>query len=88
MWWKRIFEDQSDLGSGWSERLKALQNIPPLFQMVWRAAPRVVVWSLSLRIAAALVPVGILATTRLIVHRLRNILGTWHTSWLVGIGRH
>ena len=51
----------------WRERLTALGNIPPVFRMVWEAAPQIVAWSLAVRIAVALVPVSMLAVTRLII---------------------
>jgi ATP-binding cassette subfamily B protein len=51
----------------WKKRIKALKNLPSLFGMVWAAAPIVVLSSLICRLLAALVPLGILAVTRLII---------------------
>jgi ATP-binding cassette, subfamily B, bacterial len=51
----------------WRERLRALGNIPPVFKMVWEAAPQIIAWSLAVRIAVALIPVSMLAVTRLII---------------------
>ena len=54
-------------GGGWRNRVGALRNIPPLFRMVWESAPRAVSASLALRFAAALLPLALLAVTRLII---------------------
>ncbi len=52
----------------WRERLKALcSNTPPIVRMVWKSAPRVVVASLSARLAASLIPLAMLAVTKLII---------------------
>lgn len=57
----------------WRERLTSLGNIPPVFKMVWEAAPQIVVWSLAVRIAIALVPVSVLAVTRVIIDSIVNL---------------
>ena len=51
----------------WRERLVALKNIPPVMRFVWEAAPHVVVASISLRVTAALIPLSMLAVTRVII---------------------
>ncbi len=51
----------------WKERLRALRNIPPVLFMVWQSGPKVVACNILLRIMAALIPVAMLAVTRLIV---------------------
>ena len=52
----------------WRERLKALcSNTPPIVRMVWKSAPRVVVASLSARLVASLIPLAMLAVTKLII---------------------
>jgi ATP-binding cassette, subfamily B, bacterial len=51
----------------WKERLKALRNIPPILFMVWQAGPKIVACNIFLRVVSALIPVAILAVTRLIV---------------------
>jgi ATP-binding cassette, subfamily B, bacterial len=49
------------------ERLAALKNIPPVMKFIWDASPRMVVAELSLRIIAALIPLSMLAVTRVII---------------------
>lgn len=58
--------------SRWSDRLKALRNIPPLFRMVWKAAPSVVASSLACRVTVALMPVAMLAVTKFIIDAIQN----------------
>jgi len=45
----------------WSERFKALKNIPPVMRIVWDAAPAIVASNLFFRLVAALIPLSILA---------------------------
>jgi ATP-binding cassette subfamily B protein len=67
----------------WRERVQALKNIPPVLRMVWEAAPGVIFSSLSLRIVAALIPLGVIAVTRLIIDDVSNF--TAHRGGLPGI---
>ena len=53
--------------SAWKKRLKTLRNIPPLLLMVWQSGPKIVGSNIFLRILAALIPVAMLAVSRLIV---------------------
>jgi ATP-binding cassette, subfamily B, bacterial len=76
--------------STWSDRLRALRNIPPLFGIVWKAAPRVVASSLACRIGVALLPVIMLAITKVIIDAIFQLTSQHkplsHTFWwLVGL---
>ena len=52
----------------WRARLKALRsNTPSIVRIVWESAPKVVVTSLLARLAASLVPLAMLAVTKLII---------------------
>jgi ATP-binding cassette, subfamily B, bacterial len=51
----------------WSDRVKALHNLPPVLRLVWDAAPKVVTGGLVLRVASALIPVAILAVSKYII---------------------
>jgi ATP-binding cassette, subfamily B, bacterial len=53
--------------SRWNERVRALRNIPPLFRIVWKSAPKVVVSSLTCRVVVALMPVVMLWVTKYII---------------------
>ena len=74
----------------WQKRITALKNLPSLFGMVWAAAPIVVVSSLVCRLLAALVPLGILAVTRLIIDSIFRLTSN-HTPlpgsfwWMVSL---
>lgn len=76
--------------SNWREHIKAVRNVPPLFKMVWKAAPGVVASSIFLRLLAALVPLGVLAVTKVIIDSIYN-LTSHHTAlpeifwWLVAL---
>jgi ATP-binding cassette, subfamily B, bacterial len=59
--------------STWSDRLSALKNIPPLFRIVWKAAPKVVASSLACRIIAALMPVAMLGVTKFIIDSIYQL---------------
>jgi ATP-binding cassette, subfamily B, bacterial len=74
----------------WRERIRALRNAPPLFKMIWEAAPGAVAASLLLRFAISLIPVAVLAVTRVIIDSI-YALTSRHTAlprnfwWLVGL---
>jgi len=74
--------------SNWREYIKGVRNVPPLFKMVWKAAPGVVASSIFLRLLAALIPLTMLAVTKLIIDSIYN-LTSHHTAipkvfwWLV-----
>ena len=51
----------------WRERIRGLNNVPYLFKMVWEAAPSAVASSLFLRLVISLIPVAMLAITRVII---------------------
>ena len=51
----------------WAKRLRALRNIPPVLRIVWESGPAVVVSGTVLRILSAVIPLAMLAVTRLII---------------------
>jgi ATP-binding cassette subfamily B protein len=51
----------------WHKRITSLKNVPPIFQMVWEAAPGIVASSLLFRLMAGLVPIALLAITRRVI---------------------
>src|ERR1700676_3382064 len=59
----------------WRARLKALRsNTPSIVRIVWESAPKVVVTSLSARFVASLIPLGMLAVTKLIIDAIYAFL--------------
>lgn len=53
--------------NAWGKRLEALKNIPPVLRIIWDSSPAVVGAELALRAVVAVVPLGLLAVTRLII---------------------
>jgi ATP-binding cassette subfamily B protein len=51
----------------WKQRLQALKNFPPLMRLVWESAPATVLSSLSIRVVVSLVPLAMLAVTKVII---------------------
>jgi ATP-binding cassette, subfamily B, bacterial len=83
-------QDTSDPTPRWRERVAALKNIPPVFRMVWEAAPKVIASSIILRVSAALLPLAVLAVTKVIIDAV--YVYTTHTGglpryfwWLVAL---
>lgn len=73
----------------WRHRLKSLRNVPPVLRMVWDSGPGVVLAGVGLRVVIALIPLGLLAVTRVIInavvahtHNQPLIPRFW---WLVGL---
>ena len=74
--------------SKWRERIKALQNIPPIFRIVWDSAPHAVAWGLVFRLLVSVTPVAILGVTRAIIDAIYNFRSHAHALpgyfwWLV-----
>jgi ATP-binding cassette, subfamily B, bacterial len=43
-------------GSAWSDRIRALKNVPPVLKILWESGPSVVAWSIILRLVTAGLP--------------------------------
>ncbi len=59
--------ERKNFWTGWQERISALRNVPPVLKIVWDSGPHVVVFGLVSRLFSALLPVGLLAITKLII---------------------
>src|SRR5580704_13491954 len=57
----------SSSDTSWSKRLAALRNVPPVLRLVWDAAPAVVGSGIALRLVSALIPLAMLAISKLII---------------------
>src|SRR5271170_1625797 len=76
--------------TGWQERLRALSNVPPVLRIVWDSGPGVVASGLVFRAVAALVPLAMLAVSRLIIDSIVAVVSGKRMLqsdfwWLVGI---
>ncbi|HEY1804414.1 MAG TPA: ABC transporter ATP-binding protein, partial [Terracidiphilus sp.] len=81
-------EQPGGAGSAWSDRVRALKNVPPVLRFVWESGPSVVFWNIAIRILVAFLPVGIGIIGRFIIDgvnqiRLHQPLPQ-HFWWLVG----
>jgi ATP-binding cassette subfamily B protein len=59
--------EPKNLSMAWRERLSALRNLPPVLKIVWDSGPTIVTLGLVFRLLTSLLPVGILAVTKLII---------------------
>jgi ATP-binding cassette subfamily B protein len=57
----------------WHERVNSLRNVPPIFRMVWDAAPGVVASSVLFRLMAAVIPITMLGVTRKIIDSIYGV---------------
>jgi ATP-binding cassette subfamily B protein len=62
--------------SAWNERLLALRNVPPVLKIVWQSGPTVVALGLVCRVVFSLLPLAMLAITKLIVDSIVHSVGT------------
>jgi ATP-binding cassette, subfamily B, bacterial len=60
-------------GNAWSDRLRALRNVPPVLRFVWESGPAVVFWNVAIRIVVAFLPVGIGIIVRFIIDGVNRI---------------
>ncbi len=74
----------------WKDRLNALRNTLPIFRMVWEASPRIVVANVGVRLIVSLLPLAMLAVTKVIIDSIYRYTAN-HTAlptyfwWLVAI---
>jgi ATP-binding cassette subfamily B protein len=72
----------------WKDRLAALRNTLPIFRMVWEASPRIVVANVGVRLLVSLLPLAMLAVTKVIIDSIYRYTAN-HTAlptyfwWLV-----
>lgn len=64
---------QSAHAGAWSERVRALKNVPPVLHFVWQSGPAVVLSNLSIRVLVAFLPVGIGIIGRFIIDDVNRI---------------
>jgi ATP-binding cassette subfamily B protein len=82
-------KQQESFWSGWGERLTAMRNIPPVLKIVWESGPVVVASGIILRLLVAVLPLGLLAVTKLIIDAIVHTVQTPghavppHFWWLV-----
>ncbi len=60
-------EQKISARGAWQQRLAALRNVPPVLAIVWQSGRAVVALGLILRLFSALLPVALLAVTKLII---------------------
>jgi ATP-binding cassette, subfamily B, bacterial len=80
---------QENFQNAWGKRLQALKNIPPVLKIIWDSSPAVVSAELALRAIVAMVPLALLAVTRLIIDAVVSHVAHGealrpHFWWLVG----
>jgi len=74
----------------WKDRLAALRNTLPIFRMVWEASPRIVVANIGVRLIVSLLPLAMLAVTKVIIDSIYRYTAN-HTAlptyfwWLVAV---
>jgi ATP-binding cassette subfamily B protein len=76
--------------NNWRRRLAALRNLPPVLRIVWESGRAVVVTGTVLRLISALIPLALLAVTRLIIdavvaHAVRHQALIPRFWWLVAL---
>jgi ATP-binding cassette subfamily B protein len=59
--------------NAWSDRVRALRNIPPVLHFVWESGPHIVFWNIAIRIVVAFLPVGVGIVGRFIIDGVNRI---------------
>jgi len=80
---------EGTLQNAWGKRLQALKNIPPILRIIWESGPAVVSAELGLRAVVAVIPLALLAVTRLIIDAVVSHVSHGNALrsdfwWLVG----
>jgi ATP-binding cassette subfamily B protein len=82
--------DAEKFWGGWSERLSALRNVPPVLRIVWQSGPVVVSLGLVFRLISSLLPLAALWVTKLIIDGVVRIVSNHEAVsptlwWLVAL---
>lgn len=67
-------KDQVNAGGPWSDRLRALRNMPPVLRILWDSGPAVVSWGIGLRIFVAILPFGVVKVAAAIINDISIVL--------------
>jgi ATP-binding cassette subfamily B protein len=70
----KMSEQKHNPWKTWNERVTALRQLPPVLNMVWKAGPSVVFLGIVFRIITALLPIGLLAISKLIIDNIVVVL--------------
>ena len=76
------------------ERFQALRNLPPFMRQIWQTSPGLTVFTLSLRLVRALMPVVTLYIGKLIIDEVVRLVGvgvafdTLPSAWSAGVLDH
>ncbi len=73
----------------WNERVSALRQLPPVLNIVWQAGRTVVLLGVVFRVITALLPIGLLAISKLIIDNIVGVTARHQPIspllwWLVG----
>ena len=63
-----------EANNAWSDRLRALSNVPPVLKILWDSGPQVVSWGLVLRVIYAAIPWGIAKVAAWIIQGVEQVI--------------
>jgi ATP-binding cassette, subfamily B, bacterial len=70
----QVKDHQVNAAGPWSERLRALSNMPPVLRILWDSGPAVVSWGLGLRIIVATLPFGVAKVAQYIISDIAVVI--------------
>lgn len=81
-------KEKEHFWNAWDERLAALRQLPPVLNIVWESGRSVVAFGIIVRAATALLPIGLLAISKLIIDNIVVVVTQHHPVpklfwWLV-----
>jgi ATP-binding cassette subfamily B protein len=84
-----MFGEQQKFWTAWDDRLAALRQVPPVLKIVWRSGPSVVASGIAIRVLTSLLPIGLLAVSKLIIDNIVAVVARHQPVpksfwWLVG----
>lgn len=66
--------ERDSFWTAWQERLTALRQVPPVLRIVWRSGPSVVTLGILVRVVTSLLPIGLLAVSKLIIDNIVQVV--------------
>ncbi|MGA2991305.1 MAG: ABC transporter ATP-binding protein [Candidatus Korobacteraceae bacterium] len=60
--------------TAWHDRLAALKQVPPVLRILWESGPAVVSLGILIRVVVSLLPIALLAVSKLIIDAIVNVV--------------
>jgi ATP-binding cassette subfamily B protein len=69
-----VTKSAENFWTAWHDRLAALKQVPPVLRILWESGPAVVSLGILIRVVVSLLPIALLAVSKLIIDAIVNVV--------------